>query len=589
VVEDYPTFYEVLQVSESARPAEIKAAYRRLIKQYHPDKIPPDLGWVREEAEAKSRQVIEAYEILINPSKRKEYDEALKQFRNEASAPKSEAILQLSPRVVRFDDVEVDTVTRKSLIAFSNSGSAILNGTIKVDDSSVLRVTPNYFPGNSGNIEVVLDASNLEWGTVYSRNVIVEYNGTDSPLKIPVQIKVRPRKVIEKAQLRCDTTAVNFVDVQRNGIVNNVVKYYRVGSQPLVGSVTTDAPELLKVTPASLSADSGQIELALESSKLSPSELTKRINLFIAYNGADSPITIPVNIIVARQPDPPPTRYFGLLIAFAALTVGVWLVVQSPWSVPPPPPPPPPVIEHVLAKAETTSLNVRAEPFPNSTVLQMVNLHKGQALELLDTQPEWYKVRVNATGKRVVEGWINRRFLVKKDHLLKQVTSELAARGYGHVSADFDQVASKMILSGEVNNTTDSDKISRFLSRMEGIGNIDAANLRIASPNSTAGSNSTEEPSPPASIGRERARSPEEAVLRIRNQLAATNLEGLVNVTQNEADRITITTERGFSFAEAEKILQIIKTEMSQNPGLVFEVSCSIVRRAGQDRRFFGC
>ncbi len=62
-------YYEVLGVSKSSQPDEIKKAYRRLAKQYHPD-INPD----NKEAEAKFKEVNEAYSVLSDEQKRNQYD-----------------------------------------------------------------------------------------------------------------------------------------------------------------------------------------------------------------------------------------------------------------------------------------------------------------------------------------------------------------------------------------------------------------------------------------------------------------------------------------------------------------------------------
>ncbi|MBM4027153.1 MAG: molecular chaperone DnaJ [Planctomycetes bacterium] len=63
-------YYQVLGVEKSASPDEIKRAYRRMAIKYHPDKNPGN-----KEAEAKFKECAEAYEVLSDPEKRKQYDQ----------------------------------------------------------------------------------------------------------------------------------------------------------------------------------------------------------------------------------------------------------------------------------------------------------------------------------------------------------------------------------------------------------------------------------------------------------------------------------------------------------------------------------
>ncbi|MGZ3865292.1 MAG: J domain-containing protein [Bacteroidia bacterium] len=77
-----PDYYSILQVLPTATSAEIKAAYRRLAKIFHPDKNSGSPA-----AEEKFKQIKDAYENLINPLRRKKYDDR----RNHSLSPKNAA------------------------------------------------------------------------------------------------------------------------------------------------------------------------------------------------------------------------------------------------------------------------------------------------------------------------------------------------------------------------------------------------------------------------------------------------------------------------------------------------------------------
>lgn len=68
---DYKDYYSILGVPKTATDKDIKAAYRRLARKWHPDVNPTD----RKQAEAKFKEINEANEVLSDVVKRKKYDD----------------------------------------------------------------------------------------------------------------------------------------------------------------------------------------------------------------------------------------------------------------------------------------------------------------------------------------------------------------------------------------------------------------------------------------------------------------------------------------------------------------------------------
>ncbi|XP_020549618.1 dnaJ homolog subfamily B member 3 isoform X2 [Sesamum indicum] len=64
-------YYKILQVDRSAKDDDLKKAYRKLAMKWHPDKNPNN----KKEAEAKFKQISEAYDVLSDPQKRAVYDQ----------------------------------------------------------------------------------------------------------------------------------------------------------------------------------------------------------------------------------------------------------------------------------------------------------------------------------------------------------------------------------------------------------------------------------------------------------------------------------------------------------------------------------
>ena len=79
---EFKDYYAVLGLSKDASPDDIKKAFRKLARQYH-----PDVAKNAKEAEEKFKQINEAHEVLSDPEKRKKYDELGSRWQDEGAFP----------------------------------------------------------------------------------------------------------------------------------------------------------------------------------------------------------------------------------------------------------------------------------------------------------------------------------------------------------------------------------------------------------------------------------------------------------------------------------------------------------------------
>lgn len=83
-------YYQILGVAETSDTEAIKKTYRRLAKECHPDAYPGD-----KKAEERFKQITEAYTVLSDPEKRKEYDQGrMGMDRKQKAAPVRQSGIQ---------------------------------------------------------------------------------------------------------------------------------------------------------------------------------------------------------------------------------------------------------------------------------------------------------------------------------------------------------------------------------------------------------------------------------------------------------------------------------------------------------------
>jgi curved DNA-binding protein len=109
----YKDYYSVLGVARTASEAEIKGAYRKLARKYHPDVSK------ERDAEERFKDIAEAYQTLKDPEKRAAYDQLGKQQAGEEFRPPPDWQQRYSDTQFSFDDIDL-----ADLFAGLHSGGA---------------------------------------------------------------------------------------------------------------------------------------------------------------------------------------------------------------------------------------------------------------------------------------------------------------------------------------------------------------------------------------------------------------------------------------------------------------------------------
>ncbi|MDE5540124.1 MAG: DnaJ domain-containing protein, partial [Bacilli bacterium] len=94
--EDY---FDILGVDENTSAEDIKKAYRKLAKKYHPDNNPDDKN-----SEEKFKKINQAYETLTNSEKRKAYIEFYKRYKNTKQAENKKNDSK-QEKTIKFEDL----------------------------------------------------------------------------------------------------------------------------------------------------------------------------------------------------------------------------------------------------------------------------------------------------------------------------------------------------------------------------------------------------------------------------------------------------------------------------------------------------
>jgi DnaJ-class molecular chaperone len=173
----YPDYYRMLQVHPEAEQEVIQAAFHRLMRKYHPD-ILDHAQKNSPEIQQKVRELNDAYAVLGDPAKRKQYDSVM-QLKNEAKLLDSSAIIQFNekPKETQVEKVIYQVKCAKTKKRFQmllarrrNSGGLFqVMGFQNAPDSEEVSSKPILGFPSEDELEAVfeeslqLTMSNIDW------------------------------------------------------------------------------------------------------------------------------------------------------------------------------------------------------------------------------------------------------------------------------------------------------------------------------------------------------------------------------------------------------------------------------------------
>lgn len=185
-MKDFFSYYEILDVGEKAGSEAIKNAYRSKALKYHPDRVPEHL---KKKSEEIFKQIQEAYEVLSDPGKRKQYDKALKNVKGGQSFGETDSsenpVLQVDKTHFEFKDLKWGTVVSEYL-SVSNMGGGILTGTIRAVMGWVVLSEDIIDTPDIQEIEITIDTTKLLAGQEYSETIEIQTDGGEATVYVDI-------------------------------------------------------------------------------------------------------------------------------------------------------------------------------------------------------------------------------------------------------------------------------------------------------------------------------------------------------------------------------------------------------------------
>lgn len=192
-MKDFASYYDVLRISENVSEEEIKKAYRRLVLQFHPDRVSPEAPDLKDLAEEEFKRIQEAYDVLSEPGKRKKYDEQLKNLKAGQAASQGGAgappVVRVDKNYLQFANLKPGVSASDILTVFNDGGGALI-GTVTADKPWVKFSETVINTSDYQEIEITIDTASLPVGFSDSALVEIDTSGGNETVAVDISLEL---------------------------------------------------------------------------------------------------------------------------------------------------------------------------------------------------------------------------------------------------------------------------------------------------------------------------------------------------------------------------------------------------------------
>ena len=196
---DEKDYYEILGIAPDANADQIKEAYIYKVNIFHPDRLAAMPERIRRKAEEDLKKVNVAYEVLSKPERRHQYD--IKWFGNmgavsdlQKTKPARKPQPEVYPEVIRFKGA-LPYVKQKDVFFVRNVGGPYRKVLIgKVPEWIKIVETTPLQSHSKLPMRVKIEATGIQWGEVYSSQIVVRLDENESKVKVELHMSKKPRK-----------------------------------------------------------------------------------------------------------------------------------------------------------------------------------------------------------------------------------------------------------------------------------------------------------------------------------------------------------------------------------------------------------